>query len=71
MARKQRRKKYTGVDVLKVKNTEKNIKVLFTKAKLQLKRDFGDHLGIMSSLALQPPVQIRPTSLTCEGLKGT
>lgn len=38
-----RRKNYTGVYVLKVKSTEKNIKVLLTKAKVQLEGDFGSH----------------------------
>lgn len=46
MARKQRRKNYTGAYVLKVKNTKKYMKVLLTKAKLQLKREFGDHFVI-------------------------
>lgn len=32
-----------GVYVLKVKSTEKNIKVLLTKAKVQLEGDFGSH----------------------------
>lgn len=46
MARKQKRKNYTGAYVLKVMSTEKNIIVLLTKEKLQLKRDFGNHFAI-------------------------
>lgn len=68
MAKDQRKKNNTGAFVLKVKSTEKNIKVLLTKAKLQSKGTLGI---ITPSLTFQRPVQIRPTPLTCEGLKGT